>query len=140
MSGYVSAALRRKVLKRANGRCEYCLFPESISLFSFEIEHIIAEKHGGVTQADNLALACPFCNRFKGTDLGSIDPKTGKLTFFFNPRIQKWQEHFKLERSEIIGLTPEGRVTVIIFQFNNKDRLSERQQLISSDHYLIKAD
>jgi hypothetical protein len=140
MSAYVSKALRRKVIKRSNGKCEYCLFPERMSLFSFEIEHIIAEKHGGVTQADNLALACPFCNRFKGTDLGSIDPETGKLTFFFNPRTQKWQEHFKLEKNEIIGLTPEGRVTVIIFQFNNADRVLERQQLISSGQNLIDID
>jgi 5-methylcytosine-specific restriction endonuclease McrA len=47
-----------------------------------EIEHIIAEKHGGATQEANLALTCPDCNRFKGTDLGSLDPATGRLTPF----------------------------------------------------------
>jgi 5-methylcytosine-specific restriction endonuclease McrA len=43
------------------------------------MEHIIAEKHGGTTFLENLALACPYCNRAKGTDLGSIDPKTNQL-------------------------------------------------------------
>jgi 5-methylcytosine-specific restriction endonuclease McrA len=61
------------------------------------MEHVIAEKHGGTTTADNLALACPYCNRAKGSDLGSLDPETGQLTPFFNPRIDVWQEHFLLE-------------------------------------------
>ena len=43
------------------------------------MEHIIAEKHDGITESGNLALSCPCCNRFKGTDLGSIDPETGQL-------------------------------------------------------------
>ncbi|MHC5595549.1 MAG: HNH endonuclease [Nostoc sp.] len=81
---YVSAHLRKLVIERAKQRCEYCLFPQSAALFSFEMEHIIAEKHRGTTEADNLALACPYCNRAKGTDLGSIDPETAKLTPFFN--------------------------------------------------------
>ena len=83
---YVSAALRREVIQRAGGRCEYCRFPAELTLFSFEVEHIVAEKHGGATSATNLALACPFCNRAKGTDLASLDPLTGDLTPFYNPR------------------------------------------------------
>jgi HNH endonuclease len=59
---YVSAHLRKLVIERANQRCEYCLFPQSAALFSFEMEHIIAEKHRGTTEAENLALACPLSN------------------------------------------------------------------------------
>ncbi len=73
---YVPAALRQIVLERAKGRCEYCLYPQEAAFISFEYEHVIAEKHGGTTVADNLALACPYCNRFKGTDLGSLDPES----------------------------------------------------------------
>jgi 5-methylcytosine-specific restriction endonuclease McrA len=86
---YVSGQLRQLVIKRAKDRCEYCLFPQSAALLTFEMEHIIAEKHGGKTEAENLALACPYCNRAKGSDLGSIDPETKKLTPFFNPRDQE---------------------------------------------------
>lgn len=67
---YVPARLRQLVIERAKEKCEYCLFPQSAALLTFEIEHIIAEKHGGTTEAANLALACPYCNRAKGTDLG----------------------------------------------------------------------
>jgi hypothetical protein len=86
---YISLALRQFVINRANARCEYCLFPQFASLFTFEIEHIIAEKHDGSSEANNLALACPHCNQFKGTDLGSLDPATQQLTPFFHPRLQQ---------------------------------------------------
>ena len=76
---YVSASVRRLVTRRAREQCEYCRFPQTASLFTFEMEHIIAEKHDGITNAENLALSCPYCNRFKGTDLGSIDPETQQL-------------------------------------------------------------
>jgi hypothetical protein len=132
---YVSAKLRKLVIERAQQNCEYCLFPQSAALFSFEIEHIIAEKHRGTTQAENLALACPYCNRAKGTDLGSIDPETGKLTAFFNPRTQQWRDHFQMNGAEILPLTAEGRVTVAILQFNQSDRLEERNRLISAGQY-----
>jgi hypothetical protein len=132
---YVSAALRRDVTERANGRCEYCQFPSDASLLSFEIEHIIAEKHGGLTSLENLALACPFCNRAKGSDLASIDPETDELTPFFNPRTQNWLDHFQLDGPLIVPRTAIGRVTVIIFQLNHPDRLIERRQLIRVDRY-----
>lgn len=135
MSTYVPAPLRRQVIERAGDRCEYCCFPQRVTLLAFEMEHIISEKHGGMTTLENLALACPYCNRAKGTDLGSIDPKTKQLTPFFNPRTQHWQEHFVLVGATIAPLTAAGRVTALIFQFNNLDRLQERERLIAIGQY-----
>ncbi len=132
---YVSVPLRRLVTQRAEEQCEYCRYPQAASFFTFEIEHIIAEKHDGITEAENLALACPCCNRFKGTDLGSIDPETKQLTPFFNPRMQQWSVHFRLEGGIILPLTPEGRVTAKILQFNLQERVIEREQLISIGKY-----
>jgi HNH endonuclease len=132
---YVSAALRRIVTERAQEQCEYCLFPQSLSLFVFEMEHIIAEKHDGITESENLALSCPACNRFKGSDLGSIDPETKQLTPFFHPRLQQWSEHFQLNGGMIIPLTPAGRVTAKILQFNLDERILEREQLSSIGKY-----
>ncbi len=132
---YVSATLRRLVTQRAPDKCEYCQFPQTASLFGFEMEHIIAEKHDGITEAENLALSCPCCNRFKGSDLASIDPETRQLTPFFNPRLQQWSDHFRLEGGIIIPLTPEGRVTAKILQFNLPERILEREQLISIGEY-----
>jgi hypothetical protein len=41
-----------------------------------------AQKHGGLPTLQNPALACFDCNRFKGSDIGSVDPASGKLTLY----------------------------------------------------------
>ena len=131
----IPLALRRLVSERARGRCEYCLIHEDDAYFAHEPDHIISEKHGGQATADNLALACFFCNRHKGSDIASLDPETGCLTPLFNPRTQHWSDHFVLEGPIIRPLTPEGRVTIIILQLNHPDRLFERQVLIAAGRY-----
>ena len=85
----ISAALRREVRERARERCEYCLLAESQAFFPPEPDHLIALKHGGKTVSANLALACFDCNRFKGSDIASLDPITGELVGLFNPRTQR---------------------------------------------------
>ena len=129
---HVPLPLRNLVAERAQSCCEYCHYPQEASMFAFEMEHIIAEKHGGKTVAENLALSCPYCNRAKGTDLGSIDPETGELTAFYNPRAERWSDHFSFEGAQIIPLSAVGRVTVLILQMNAVDRLAERERLVVS--------
>jgi hypothetical protein len=80
---YVPVALRRLVRARANECCEYCLIPESLTLATHWVDHVVAEKHGGLTEENNLALSCVLCNQHKGSDLTSIDPQTGLITPFF---------------------------------------------------------
>jgi len=52
-------------------------------------------KHGGQTIEENLALCCALCNRYKGSDIASIDPETGLLTLLFHPRLDRWGKHFE---------------------------------------------
>lgn len=129
---YISAALRRQVEERANRRCEYCLLPGGLAFFPHEVDHVKATKHGGETNADNLAFTCWRCNRHKGTDLGSFDPQTGGFSFLYNPRTQKWDEHFRIIDLKIEGLTPEGRTTVKLLQLNNDEHIAERKKYLSS--------
>jgi len=131
----ISVNLRRQVIDRANGCCEYCLIPDGLSFYPHEVDHVIAEKHGGATHIDNLALACWRCNRHKGTDLTSIDPQTGVITPLFNPRTQHWMDHFHLREATIEPLTSEGRVTVHLLQLNHPDRVEERRVLTNKGHY-----
>jgi 5-methylcytosine-specific restriction endonuclease McrA len=58
MTTYISAALRREVELRAASCCEYCRIHLSDRLFSYEIDHVISEKHGGQTSAANLCYSC----------------------------------------------------------------------------------
>lgn len=131
----IPANLRRFVIARAHECCEYCLQPNETSFFPHEIDHILAEKHGGLTEADNLAFACWRCNRHKGTDFGSIDPATEQVVMFFNPRTQNWLDHFRFEGAIIEPITPEGLTTVRILQINRSDRLAELEVLLAKDIY-----
>jgi 5-methylcytosine-specific restriction endonuclease McrA len=129
---YIPDPLRRLVEQRANHKCEYCLLPTAVAFFPHEIDHVIPEKHDGLTDADNLALTCWRCNRHKGTDLGSFDPQTGEFSFLFNPHKQKWREHFTLSKADLLGLTPEGRTTVKLLEMNTDQRRSERKRFLSA--------
>lgn len=131
MSRYVSASLRQEVYNRAGGQCEYCLIPEIVSLVPHEVDHITARKHGGETETDNLALACSLCNKFKGTDLTSIDSESRAITPLFHPRHQRWTDHFRLEEAQVVPLTATGRVTVMLLQLNQPGRVAERELLLA---------
>lgn len=73
-------ALRSRVRHRAGDICEYCRLPQAASRFvRFHVEHIIARQHGGLSEADNLALACSFCNFHKGPNIASLDTESGEL-------------------------------------------------------------
>jgi 5-methylcytosine-specific restriction endonuclease McrA len=63
------------------------LLPAEVAFYPHEVGHVIAEKHGGATEIENLAFACWRCNRHKGTDPTSFDPDTRRLSPLFNPRV-----------------------------------------------------
>ncbi len=132
---YLSATLRQLVSQRAAGACEYCRIHQTFSMYSHEIDHVIALKHGGESTDDNLVLACLPCNRHKGSDLTSIDPFTGVVTLLFNPRTQIWLEHFQLEGGLIAGITAIGRTTIFLLQMNEPSRLQLRQALVTQGLY-----
>jgi len=135
---YISPALRRQVYERASGQCEYCLIPEALIFAGHEIDHIIAQKHEGQTDAANLALSCVLCNKNKGSDIASIDPATGVIVPLFHPRRDRWLEHFQLSGAEIIPVTPIGRATVRLLRLNHPHRLIEREQLLDSGIFNLR--
>ncbi len=131
---YISRELRRLVAQRANDTCEYCLISKDDS-GGCHVDHIISLKHGGETTPENLAYACMYCNLNKGTDLGSIIWRSGELVRFFNPRCDRWKDHFQFDDAIIQSLTDIGEVTERIFQFNHPERILERQILIKANRY-----
>src|ERR1041384_1518921 len=104
---YIPADLHRLVLARSSNCCEYCRLSQDDASFTFHIEHVIAEKHGGKTTPDNLCLSCPECNSFKGSDIASFDDFDGQaaLKLLYDPRIQQWSDHFQLSGVLIQPLT-----------------------------------
>ena len=138
MSSYVTAELRRLVAQRADGLCEYCLVDESDTFLGCQVDHIVSEKHGGPTSADNLAHACAFCNRAKGSDVGSIT-QAGAFCRFYNPRTDLWSDHFELDGVTIKPRTDVGEATARILALNALDRLLERQALALVGRFPIAA-
>jgi HNH endonuclease len=131
MSRYISEYLRQFVHERANFRCEYCRISVVNSFYAFHIEHIISLKHGGKTEAENLALACQICNWNKGSDLGTYLDDPSVLIRFFNPRIDNWLQHFEVESSGlIVPKTHIAQATVKIFDLNHVESIIERAEMI----------
>lgn len=129
---YIPADIRKQVRHRANERCEYCLKPDKYGLFVFQIDHIIAQKHDGLSEIDNLAWACFKCNNIKGADIASYDRKTGQLTPFYNPRKDAWHEHFEYLDAELLGKTAVGRVTIRLLQLNHPKHVDFRSVLMEN--------
>lgn len=124
----VGPELRSLVAQRAGLRCEYCLIHEDDAAFSHEVDHIVGRQHGGETTADNLAYACMICNRFKGANISSVDA-AGGIMRLFNPRSERWEDHFRLTGAVIQPLTGRGEATARLLRFNVAERVVERNVL-----------
>jgi len=133
----ISAAWRAAVRARAGQCCEYCRMPERGSFFPHEPDHVVATQHGGRTALENLALACLQCNRLKGPNLSSVDPETKRIVLLFNPRTDRWSQHFRTEQGRIIPLTPVARATAALLRFNDPDREEARRNLWQAGHYPV---
>ena len=140
------ADLYRLVIARADNVCEYCRVPASAVFYGcagqiaqrFSDDHIVSEKHGGLTVAANHALACFLCNRNKGSNVATLDPKAGVFVGFFHPRIGVRSNHFAFDPGD--GVTFEGVAdisvaTIRIFGINNTERVFERGILRNAGRY-----
>lgn len=110
----IPAEIDRRVCEAAHNRCGYCLSPQHLVMARLEVEHIIPLAKGGTDDERNLWLACPICNGHKSDKTEAVDAETGVTVPLFNPRTQRWTEHFVWSGDgiRIIGTTAVGRATV----------------------------
>lgn len=118
------ASIRRIVAQRAGNRCEYCLLAQAGQEALFHIDHIIPEMDGGLTEPENLALACVSCSLRKGARQFVIDPTTRRLVRLFHPRQQRWAAHFCWNGFRVMGITATGRATVDALKLNRSTMLA----------------
>lgn len=125
----VSKSLRDHVAAEAAYRCGYCLTDQRVSGAQMHIEHLIPRAAGGRSEQSNLWLSCAWCNSYKGTLIEAVDPESGRLAAFFNPRTQGWSAHFAWSEDgiRILGLTASGRATVDALRMNNPYILPARR-------------
>lgn len=126
----MDAVTRQLVRQRADDRCEYCHLPQAAAPFlTFHVEHVQAQQHVMDDSLDNLALACPDCNRHKGPNLTTVDPSTRKIVRLFHPRQDDWNSHFEVRGVFIIGRTLVGEATTRLLQMNTVERVEMRAEL-----------
>jgi len=90
------ATLRQQVYERAEGRCEYCLIPETVTLTTHQVESHRCPQAWWSHRGRHLALSCALCNKHKGSDLASLDPETGEIAPLYHPRRDRWVNHFQV--------------------------------------------
>lgn len=120
VSVYVPVDLQRQVRAQYANCCAYCRTAESLTVVTFEFEHILPRSAGGKTILENLCLACPTCNRLKADRTSARDPVSSKDAALFHPQRDRWAEHFAWTDggTAISGLTPTGRATVGALRMN----------------------
>jgi HNH endonuclease len=86
----------------------------------FNVDHVMPLSLGGDDSLENLTLACFHCNRRKTNRLTAIDPESATEVAIFNPRQDKWREHFiwSVDGLLIVGVTAIGRATVVALVLN----------------------
>ena len=124
----VGQELRSQVAQRARLRCEYCLIHQDDAAFAHEVDHVVSLQHGGDTTAENLAYACMIWNRFKGTNVASVD-MVGNVVRLFNPRTDTWSQHFRLDGAIVQPLSREADATARLLRLNAAERVIERDIL-----------
>jgi hypothetical protein len=128
----VSRETRELVRSRAGFRCEYCRKPDAVGNYPPHVDHIIAVKHGGSSDLDNLAWACFQCNTAKSSDIASYDRETLAIVPLYNPRTQSWEDHFEMMGAVIAGRTPVGRATIQALLLNEPEPVEVRARLMSA--------
>lgn len=123
-------ATARLVRERGAGRCEYCHFPQAVAELPFQLDHIIALKHQGLTEESNLALACYPCNSAKGPNIAGVDPVNGGISPLFHPRQDAWSEHFEWHGAWLFGKTAKARATIQVLGINESGAVALRESLL----------
>jgi hypothetical protein len=126
------ARTRRFVAERAEFYCEYCLTPAGLAPSPFSAEHILPRSRGGTNADDNLAFSCQGCNGHKYARTNAADPVTGRIAPLFNPRRQKWSQHFiwTADGTRVEGTSPAGRATISALQLNRPGLLNLRRIMV----------
>lgn len=132
-SFYISMPMRQYIAERARYRCGYCQTQEIVIGMPLQVEHIIPLAAGGTSDESNLWLACAPCNGYKRVQTHALDPETHKEVPLFNPCTQNWSEHFRWSEDGmyIIGVTSQGRATVVALKMNRPMICHARQRWVA---------
>lgn len=94
--GRITVEHLRDCIYSSGGSCGWC--GTSLVGQAFEVDHIIPLSNGGGNTPDNLAVACPRCNRRKSAQHpGQFAQTTYARTQQMTPLIQRVLDYYALE-------------------------------------------
>jgi len=99
---------------------------QSLQGATFHVEHAVPRSQGGDSTLDNLTWSCPSCNLHKADRVEFLDSQTGILAPIFNPRVDRWTDHFTWSGYRVDGLSPKGRATIAALELNDPRRILVR--------------
>jgi hypothetical protein len=99
-----------------------------------ECEHLLPFALGGKTTEENLWLSCRRCNEAKRVQTEARDPTTSEIVALFNPRIQRWEDHFRWsdDGTMVLGISVIGRATVVALKLNDPVIVVTRRLWVSA--------
>ena len=113
--------LREDMYEKQNELCAFCRIHVPLSCVSMHREHIVfKDKHPQwMFIPENLCIACPICNGFKGTKEVLSNPQTktyprnGSGFKIIHPLYDKYSDHIELIGGILYrGKTEKGRFTI----------------------------
>ena len=104
------------------------------------VDHVIpqatwlesAPPDSGLNDPDNLAAACYQCNIIgKRAYTRGVDPLSGVEVELFNPRRERWSDHFAWSQDYLTlkGKTSIGWATIAVLQLNGPKYRAQRRLL-----------
>ncbi len=129
-----AARLRDRLLAQAGYRCGYCRSSQRIMGVRLILDHLTPRARGGSDHEANLWPCCQPCNGSEQARTQARDPLGGEIVPLFNPRRQRWGEHFAWENGGrlIAGRTAIGRATVAALQLNRDELVAARDFWIAA--------
>lgn len=134
MSRKLNSEIREYVRSRSGNLCEYCHANENRQCVEFTIDHIRPNQGD---DPENLALACFHCNRRKSDKTEVFIESTGQNIPLFNPRTDKWRDHFEWSHDglRIVAKTQAAAVTRDLLELNRPRILRIREADIAIDRH-----
>ena len=125
----LSPLLRRRVQQRGQGLCEYCRSCMDYTGHAFTVDHVLPTSRGGSDDLNNLCFCCFWCNNYKHSRTHALDVRTDRVAPLFNPRMDKWNDHFRWSSTStrIVGRTAIGRVTIRMLRLNRLSLVRARK-------------
>lgn len=137
---YKADDVREQLLKDQYNKCAYC--ESRISKEYNDVEHYRPQSTYYWLGHDwnNLLYSCPLCNRSYKNDGFPLVNEANRVTapgdlsmeepLIINPTTEEPTVHIRFNRYIMVGITPQGKKTIEMFQLNEREVLVHDREVL----------